>query len=218
MFEHQGVWLPDGEKHFPEWMSRNGEMVDGRGTYQIKKLREAMRHVARFRTAVDVGAHVGLWSMHLAQRFKSVHAFEPMDSFRACFSRNVVESNVLLYACALGAVSGRVTMNYDPADSGNTHVAFEGGTSVTPMMTLDECDIQDVDFIKIDVEGGEDLVIAGGKQTIQKYRPTIIVEQKLHKLKANFGIDGQPALDLLKSLGYLVVRELSGDYVMVRGY
>ena len=31
MFQHQGIWLPDGEKHFPEWMTRNGEIVNGKG-------------------------------------------------------------------------------------------------------------------------------------------------------------------------------------------
>ena len=76
MFQHQGIWLPDGEKHFPEWMSKNGELIDGRGTYQIRKLREAMKWVRHWRLAVDVGAHVGLWSMQLAARFGHVQAFE----------------------------------------------------------------------------------------------------------------------------------------------
>jgi hypothetical protein len=75
VFQHQGVWFPDGEKHFPDWMTKNGEVVDGRGTYQIKKLREAMGWVKKLRTAVDVGGHVGLWAMHLAKKFEHLHAF-----------------------------------------------------------------------------------------------------------------------------------------------
>ena len=42
MFQFQGMWLPDGEKHFPEWMRANGELVDGRGTYPMKKIRAAL--------------------------------------------------------------------------------------------------------------------------------------------------------------------------------
>ena len=94
MFQHQGIWLPDGEKHFPDWMTKNGEIVDGRGTYQIRKLRAAMEHCRQFRVAVDVGAHVGLWSMQLLKRFARLHAFEPVAEFRACYERNVVPESV----------------------------------------------------------------------------------------------------------------------------
>src|SRR3954470_5797421 len=107
MFEHQGVWFPDGENHFPSWMDKNGEIVDGKGTYQIRKLREAMKHVKKFRVAADVGSHVGLWSLQLVKRFSSVHAFEPVAAFRECFSRNLpAELNgctLVLNFCALGA-------------------------------------------------------------------------------------------------------------------
>src|SRR3990167_8000262 len=116
MFSHQGIWLPDGERHFPVWMTQNGEMVDGRGTYQIKKLREAMGYVTHWRTAVDIGAHCGLWSMHLAKKFQSLHAFEPVPLFRQCFEKNVIARNVQLYACALGSVTGKVRMKIPELD------------------------------------------------------------------------------------------------------
>lgn len=216
MFQHQGIWLPDGEKHFPDWMTRNGELVNGRGTYQIKKLREAMNHCRHFRTAVDVGGHVGLWSMHLAPRFNHVHAFEPVPAFRACFVKNVGASNVILHDCALGAGDGgKVTMKYDPADSGGTHVQYAGEDSTTDLRSLDALQLQDVDFIKVDCEGYEHCVIAGAADTIRRCRPTVIVEQKPHKLGPNFGIKGAPAVDMLREMGAKLVREMSGDFIMV---
>ena len=211
MFEHQGIWLPDGEKHFPEWMTKNGEMVDGRGTYQIRKLREALTRVTKFRTAVDVGGHVGLWSMHLAKRFQEVQAFEPMAPFRACFERNVVHENVVLHRYPLGDRDANVAMVYDPADSGGTHV---GGAGDMKMRTLDSFEFDDVDFIKIDCEGYEEHVVAGAIDTIARCQPVIIVEQKPHKLAANFGIKGAPAVDLLKRIGMTVCREMSGDFIL----
>ncbi len=214
MFQHQQIWLPDGERHFPEWMDLNGEIIDGKGTYQIKKLRAALGHCRRFRTAIDVGAHVGLWSMHLVNRFKTVHAFEPVAAFRECLTRNVTPQPSI-YACALGATRGRVAMRVPELegglDTGGTHVGGEGEIAMWP---LDSFELHDVDFIKIDCEGYEHHVVKGGEETIRRCKPTIIVEQKPHKLGPNFGIKGTPAVDALKGWGAKVRKEISGDFIM----
>lgn len=211
MFEHQGIWLPDGEKHFPEWMDRNGERVDGFGTYQIRKFRTAMRLVENWRTAVDVGAHVGLWSMQMAKKFAVVHAFEPVAAFRECWVRNVQVGKAMMHPVALGEQAGTVSMKYDPADSGGTHVCGPGDVA---MVKLDDMRLRDVDFVKIDCEGYEHKVIAGALETLRAFKPCVIVEQKPHKLGPNFGIKGTPAVDLLQSIGYQVRSVLSGDYIL----
>jgi FkbM family methyltransferase len=218
LFKHQGIWLPDGEKHFPEWMDRNGEIVDGLGTYQIKKLRAALAHCTRFRTAVDVGAHVGLWSMHLARRFVTLHAFEPVAEFRACWRENMQGRgdvpDVLLYPMALGAKPCWVKMNVNPADTGGTHVGEVSAEGSIEMHRLDDFDLQDVDFVKIDCEGYELEVLKGAVKTLDRCKPCVIVEQKQHKLGPNFGIKGTPAVDLLRDMGAKMRAEMSGDFVM----
>lgn len=219
MFQHQGMFLPDGEKHFPAWMDANGEIVDGRGTYQIKKWRACLPWIRSWRRAVDVGAHVGFWSIQMAQRFERVAAFEPVAAFRECFKQNLgarVNLFVDLYALALGADTGTVRMAYDPADSGGTHVAqvlpgdFSGGI---PMSTLDRFGWDDVDFLKLDCEGYEHKVLAGARETLARCRPCVIVEQKPHKLGPNFGIEGTPACDLLREMGALMRTAIGGDYI-----
>lgn len=208
--------MPDGEKHFPEWMDRNGEIVEGRGTYQMKKIRVALKSCRAFHTAVDVGAHVGLWSVHLARRFKDLYAFEPVDRLRACWLANMETQGMQgrLYEFALGAEPGKVSMQYNPADSGGTHVV--SGAEVE-MRTLDSFNIEDVDMIKIDCEGYEHRVLLGARETIKRWRPTIVVEQKPHIMGKNYGTKGTPAVDLLVEMGYRSVAILSGDYVMVAG-
>lgn len=227
MFQHQGIWLPDGEKHFPDWMTRNGEIVDGKGTYQIKKFREAMKWCKQFRTAVDVGAHVGLWSMQLAKLFPSLWAFEPVPQFRDCWERNMRSREVkfaqfsCLEACALGANVGSAVIKVDPADTGGTHVVESTddnstlfGFTPVEMKTLDSYCLTEVNFIKIDCEGYELEVLKGALQTLERCRPCVIVEQKPHKLEPNFGIKGAPAVDYLKELGARVRYVMSGDYIM----
>ena len=224
MFQHQGIWLPDGEKHFPDWMTKNGEVIDGKGTYQIKKYRAAMQYMGypKLRVAVDVGAHVGLWAMQMITNFDIVHCFEPVEAFRDCFKRNLPvgpshgeRAECLLYPYALGAGRGRVSMKIPDLDggidTGGTHVGGEGDIE---MRTLDEFDFNDVDFLKIDCEGYEHHVIAGARETLIRCRPCVIVEQKPHKLGPNFGIKGTPAVDMLRALGAEVRREISGDYIM----
>jgi FkbM family methyltransferase len=215
MKQYQGIWLPDYEQHMVEWMKLNGELVGGRGTYQIKKLREAMKHVTKWRNAVDVGSHVGFWSMHLARRFQTVHCFEPMVVHRECFDRNMEGiNNTLLYPVALGNDHGFVELKFDKGSSGSTRVAGLGGTIELRM--LDDYDLQDIDFVKIDCEGYELYVLRGAMNTIERCRPTVIVEQKERTI-ADFGFTSPEAVTWLKERGYKQVKVMSGDYIMVPG-
>jgi FkbM family methyltransferase len=220
MFQHQGVWFPDGEQHLTDWMTRNGEIIDGRGTYQIKKLRAALEHCKQFRVAVDAGAHVGLWSMQLVKRFDTVHAFEPVELFRDCWRMNMSEiDGAILYPMALGATRGSVKMIIPNADTGGTHVAPPGSNVVLgreiEMRTLDSFGFGDVDLIKIDAEGFEHHIIEGARETLLRCKPCVIVEQKQHIMQRNYGTAGTPAVDLLKEMGAQVVREISGDFILV---
>lgn len=231
MIVHQGIYLPDGEMHLVDWMNKAGELVDGKGTYQIKKLRAALAHVKQFRTAVDIGAHCGLWSMQLAKKFALVHSFEPVAAHRECFVLNLVDhmstsrqlagiynpnelpeksDNVVMYPCALGDHEGKISIKTEPTSSGDSRVAGDGDI---PMHTLDSFALTDVDFIKIDTEGYELFAIRGGEETIKRCRPVMIVEQKGHGMKY-FGFRKEEGIELLESWGMVRFQEMAGDFIM----
>ncbi len=210
MIVHQGIYLPDNEQHLQGWMDKAGEMVDGRGTYQIKKLRAAASYCKQFRTAVDVGAHVGFWTMQLVKRFTYVQAFEPVAAHRECFALNVEAFNVTLHPCALSETAGSVAIHTSTTSSGDSWI---DGCGDIPMLTLDSFDLNDVDFVKIDTEGHELSVLRGGEQMLKRCRPVVIVEQKReHSLR--FGLPKLGAVDYLLGMGYALARELSGDYIL----
>lgn len=219
MILHQGIWLPDDEAHLTAWMDKAGEYVDGKGTYQIKKLRAALARCRSFRTAVDVGAHVGMWTMQLVKQFQMVHSFEPVAAHRECFQLNVIERDLIdighpravLHPCALGDHYGSVRIDTAPTSSGDSRV---GGDGAIPLRTLDGCDLRFVDFIKLDCEGYEYFALKGGEETIKRDRPTIIVEQKPGRGQ-QFGLAETAAVDWLESLGYIRSEVMSGDYIMV---
>jgi FkbM family methyltransferase len=211
MILHQGIYFPDGEINMTEWMTLRGEVVDGRGTYQIKKLRKAVSYCKRFRTAVDGGCHVGTWTRQLAKRFAHVHAFEPVSAHRECFALNVEARNVVLHPCALGEHEGRVSISSEPHSSGESWVSGPGDI---PMYTLDSFDLIDVDLIKLDVEGTELPILRGAARLLERCRPVVCVEQKKGHAE-RFGLPDTGAVDYLQSLHYELAEEIFGDYILV---
>jgi len=201
MKEWRGLWLPDGEKHLTDWMQNHNVIVDGKPAYQYNKIQAALLLVENFGTAIDVGAHCGLWSMHL-HKFANIHAFEPVADHRECFAMNC--PGVPVYPYALGSESKMVSIETTEGSSGNSYVT-EGNT--VEMRTLDSFGLK-CDFMKIDCEGYELDVLKGATETLGK---VVIVEQK-HERYGN----KTAAVDFLKDLGYTLRQVINGDYLLLR--
>jgi FkbM family methyltransferase len=211
---HRGIWLPSGELHLARWMDEANRLVDGKPTYQYAKLEAALGWVRNWRVAVDVGAHCGLWSMHLVKRFSEVHAFEPVQAHRECLMRNVpgaeaADTKLRLHACALGERAASVSMRADASSSGDSWVCGEGPI---PMETLDRHALRDVDLIKLDCAGYELPVLRGAEETLKRCRPCIIVEQKPGRAR-RFGLPEAGAVAYLQRLGAKLREVVSGDYI-----
>lgn len=200
----RGIWLPDGDQHFEgmmdraPWHFRSGRLT---GSYQLDKLQAALAITKKRRVAVDVGAHVGYWSMWLADEFRHVVAFEPVAEHADCFEKNVMQPNVTLHRCAVGASAGLVSIDADDENSGKAHV--NGGGDI-PMVRLDDVGLAKVDLLKIDVEGYESRVIAGAAQTIQTSKPVIVIEQN----------DGPRAVETLLEMGMRVHERMGSDWIL----
>jgi len=46
--------------------------------------------------ALDIGAHVGIWSRQLVTKFHNVYAWEPIESNCECLRKNVPEVTIFL--------------------------------------------------------------------------------------------------------------------------
>jgi len=209
----QGIHLPEGDQHFAEQIGTN-PLYRGKGTYQWQKLEAALAHCERRGHAVDVGAHVGLWSRVLSYEFKKVSAFEPMPEYLECFRRNLNlrRSVVDLYQVALGSSAGQARFRIFPDGAGTASMDPDGGREVE-VRRLDDMGLAAIDFLKVDCEGVEALVIAGGEQTIRRDKPVVLVEQK--PKRADFhGLPRMAAVDLLLSWGAEHVWETKGDHLV----
>lgn len=178
--------------------------------YQGPKIDMALKYVKQWRTAVDIGAHCGLWSRELVRYFKKVVAFEPLAQHIECFEMNVPSAT--LYEVALGDRDGTVGMHERDDNTGASYIVSKEGNY--PLRMLDEYKLQNVDFIKIDVEGYEDNVIRGAETTLIGNRPVLIVEQKPKGLQ-RMGKEGTPAIRLLTSMGFECMESMHDDYVFV---
>ena len=87
--------------------------------------------------------------------------------------------NVRAIQAAAGSEAGQafvpVTDHSKPGNFGGIELSSEGGERVD-VLTVDSLQLPACQFIKIDVEGREQSVIAGATQTIARFRPALYVE------------------------------------------
>lgn len=142
-------------------------------------------------TVLDVGAFLGTHTLAFSRMVGSngnVHSFEPRSDIRAILECNVLRnglSNVELHPCALGSADAVINI---PAIDISQHGNF-GGLSIDAATSTDEGAIEGIlirrlddfmfdrlDFIKVDAEGMEAEVIAGGCNVVHRFRPILFAE------------------------------------------
>ena len=176
-------WLPNSDKHIAEKLEEQSPVNRGYD-YQTQQrdyaLSFSLKYASRSKVAIDIGAHVGLWSVDMANHFKELICFEPVKLNKECLIKNLTDRNIKnykLYGCALGARDGKINLSIDNDNTGNPYVD-QSGTYEVDMKRLDSFGFKRVDFIKIDVEGYELEVLKGGEYTITSCKPIIVLETK----------------------------------------
>jgi FkbM family methyltransferase len=137
------------------------------------------------RDAVDIGANKGVWTLHLSRYARHVHAFEPNPKVYRWLKRYANKPNVTASNLALSDASGTAELRVPKYARGysNQHGSLSAdnasasfGTVAVKTETLDELHLEDVGFIKIDVEGHELSVLRGARATLSRCHPTLVVE------------------------------------------
>jgi FkbM family methyltransferase len=165
------------------------------GLYE-KAAMQAILSIARpTQVAYDIGANVGLTTLMIAKAFGAgvkIMAFEPVPENVSKLDALVAANpglDITLFPIALSERNGETNffryLGSSTGMLGATAVSDHGHISEPELepvrtVTLDSFVLEEghlpPEFIKIDVEGGENLVIAGGLRTIGRYRPTMLIE------------------------------------------
>lgn len=137
-------------------------------------------------TAIDVGANVGYWSCFLASRIGptgQLHSFEPDPVSARILRKNLGWFSTPSHVAeiAVSNMSGKATLHLDQTQSGLNSLAPLSSESLSVEVTtldayVDDCTLDRVDFIKIDVQGEEIGVLEGAQSLIERDRPTIYME------------------------------------------
>jgi FkbM family methyltransferase len=141
------------------------------------------------RNAVDIGCRDGEYTRYLHNNFDHVFCFDYRS--RKLFHKNVDLNRITHFKCGL-------------ADQHKKELVSGGGSMTTgkipqekyyeeQLYTLDEFKFENIDYIKIDVDGFELRVLQGCIETIKKYEPLLIIEQEN---------DDRKAINYCSTLGY----------------
>lgn len=146
----------------------------------------------RARTGIDIGAKVGMYTYRIRARSSDVIAFEPIPLFNRMLRAVFHGKRGRVEPYAVSRTRGTATMRL-PYDQDGSHLQF-GRSTIDPANSLqheevarveelevetralDEYELDNVGFIKIDVEGHELAVLDGGERTIARSRPNLLIE------------------------------------------
>ena len=185
------------------------------GTYELDSLTSVLSQLDSKAVVFDLGAHVGYYSMALAtKKGVRVYAFEPLPANRKLLERHLTINqieNVEVLPYAVAAEEGTVEFSNIDNPTGNTYVTqsthFQMSDQVirVPKVSIDHLVIEErrlrpPDLIKIDVEGAEHDVLLGARQTIEQFRPIILLATHDFHLK---GVKDQ-CLEFLRSRDYQI--------------
>jgi FkbM family methyltransferase len=202
-------------------------LVGAPGGPEYKLARWFIRNLKPADSFYDAGASYGFYTM-LASEFVGpqgeIHAFEPLPEIHARLAANAPGARVV--NAALWDKAGTATLFRNPiSDSFNTldpEAAALGAGAAGPKLEVN-CVTLDAyakthrppTVIKIDVEGGEKRLIAGGIETLRATRPAIAMEIWPGANGERFSL---PACRELLALGYAAHRlEEDGTTVPLSG-
>lgn len=175
---------------------KNRTGFGGRGIYVWREgIEPEFTHLEQFLDAdgvfLDVGANTGIYSIKAAQHYRSfggglVLALEPFPDVLATLYHSVQANgfaNVRLRNVCAGAVTGNASFWLN----GKTPHTFsllqhdkKASSFSVMVVAIDDLlqweGISRLDYVKIDVEGAESVVLQGARKSIERFRPIIQAE------------------------------------------
>jgi FkbM family methyltransferase len=158
-------------------------MTSGRG-YERESLRAWAQMIKPGTVTLDVGAYTGIYSIIAAKLGAAAVALEPMPANRWRLECNAAANkvSVLLMDVAASGENGMATLNFNPKVPLTTGASLENGVPEhrdsiqVRRVTIDALALENVSAIKIDVERHEHCVLIGAMGTIERDRPSLLIE------------------------------------------
>ena len=190
-----------------------------RGQYEQDEIRFVRGLLKRGDCAIDVGGHIGFFTMQMAEAVGPegrVYAFEPFDANADLLERSIAENGfggrVRFQRAAAGAASGTATLTFpvETLNSGGAYLLRDGSAPLSgnrkkevPLVALDSLDLpRPVRVIKMDVEGAEPQVMQGAARILRDDKPVILSELHPIQLERASGLTPDQFLAQIAAFGY----------------
>jgi FkbM family methyltransferase len=192
------------------------------GTYDLDLHLGLQRLLKPGMVAFDVGANLGEMALHMARLVGSggqVWAFEPVPAIHQRLLGHIQRNNVgnIIHAVdlALSDQTGAAALAAPDEHADNQGLgsianltAKAGPVRTTiPTITLDDFvaqhGISRIDLMKIDIQGAEPKLIAGGTQTLSRFAPDLLMEFSPDDLR-HTGTTSRDLAVQLSELGYQI--------------
>lgn len=147
--------------------------------WEFDHMEHFSKHINPTGVILDIGANIGNHCLMFRKYYPSskILAFEPLQYNWEVLQKNVsTQPNIDTFKVALSDKLGILKINNDFQDfnSGAASVSDRGESVIC--IPLDNLGLEEVSFMKIDVEGWEPYVIRGAIRTIEKNKPAIWLE------------------------------------------
>lgn len=184
------------------------------GVYEPNVTAVFRQHVKPGMRVLDIGANIGYFTMlaaSLVGKDGHVHAIEPNARNTKLIeaSRRANQfTNVTIHQVAAGSSEGLLALNYTYSNGTTADPSADLGaligSNTVPSLRVDTllAPGDEVDFIKIDIEGAEYRALAGAARVIERSRPVIVSEFSPNAMPGFSGVTGVEYLQFLISKGY----------------
>ena len=142
-------------------------------------LGQTKMYLSKDKNVIDVGAATGMYSSFFALHSKEVYAFEavpPVYKQLELVGQRI--KNINCYNLAVSDFDGKSEFYVDDKRLSNSSFQnlVNGQKIEVETIKLDNFKLDNIGFIKIDVEGVELDVLNGASNLIKEYRPTCMIE------------------------------------------
>lgn len=169
---------------------------------------------------VDCGASEGAFVVKVKDRCKQVYAIEPSPIFFKSLKKTFLKSNNVT-VLPFGILDQKKTMYLSKQDICSTISLSNNDAIRITTTTIDELFYKKniaIDYLKIDVEGSDVLVLKGAVQTIKKYKPKISVavyHEASHVKEITTFLKKTEPKYIIQSKG---VHQGTGNYVLLHAW
>ena len=207
----------------------SARIVLGRGIFERKNFSRFMEHTSTRDVAVEVGSHVGSWTIGMSKLFNRVIGFEPQPTNRSYLYNNLARANTSNVKIYSNAVVDDLTQAFSITAVGNTRnsgmsylIPGNHSNDNNPKVScvrLDDVMVSELasgehmSALKVDVEGLELEVLKSGRDVIREHQPTILIE--INKNSARYGIKHEEIYDFIYGLGYKKADTVHNDHIFI---